>query len=161
MGRRQGTGRQGTGCILADLVFDTATALSQGRRDRQEDAVVSDFQTGCEHGFAVLADGMGGHAGGDIASKIVVTEVFSELKLRSGDVTAMEQDLEQILRGAAHSANECIRHHAETYPGTEGMGATLLAPVFFGDRRDDARVDAAGEEDAEGDIGFEARSNRI
>ncbi|MEL7258710.1 MAG: serine/threonine-protein phosphatase, partial [Pseudomonadota bacterium] len=53
--------------------YDAASALSQGRRDRQEDAVAVDFPVGAPHGFAVLADGMGGHAAGDVASQIVVT----------------------------------------------------------------------------------------
>lgn len=105
-----------------------------GRRDYQEDAVAVDFPTGAGLGFAVVSDGMGGHAAGDVASKIVVTEVFSELKLRSGDSAAMEADLGAILRGAVMSANECVRYHAQTYPGTEGMGATLVAPVFFDNR---------------------------
>ncbi|WP_194269321.1 PP2C family protein-serine/threonine phosphatase [Tritonibacter litoralis] len=117
---------------MADLVFDTATALSQGRRDRQEDAVVADFQTGCDHGFAVLADGMGGHAGGDIASKIVVTEIFAELKLRSGDPKALEQDVTAILRDAAEGANACLAEFVDSNPERNGMGATLLAPVFVG-----------------------------
>ncbi|MEX0285951.1 MAG: PP2C family serine/threonine-protein phosphatase [Paracoccaceae bacterium] len=117
-----------------DIGFDAASAISIGRREYQEDAVAVDFPSGSGIGFAVVSDGMGGHAAGDVASKIVVTEVFSELKLRSGNIEAMEADLEKILRGAVFSANECVRYHAETYPGTEGMGATLLAPIFFGNR---------------------------
>ena len=119
---------------MLDIGFDAASAISLGRRDHQEDAVAVDFPTGAGLGFAVISDGMGGHAAGDIASKIVVTEVFSELKLQSGNVSAMEHDLGQILHNAAQSANDCVRHAANTYPGTEGMGATLLAPVFIEDR---------------------------
>jgi len=77
----------------ADLQYDVASAISLGKRDVQEDAIICDFPLGSELGFAVLADGMGGHAAGDIASKIVVTEVFSELKLQSGDPKGMEGDI--------------------------------------------------------------------
>ena len=59
--------------------FDVASVLSVGQRDHQEDALASDFPIGADWGFVVLRDGMGGHAAGDVASKIVVTEVFSEL----------------------------------------------------------------------------------
>lgn len=117
-----------------ELGFDAASAINVGRREYQEDAVAVDFPNGAGVGFAVVSDGMGGHAAGDVASKIVVTEVFSELKLRSGDMEALEEDLDAILRGALFSANECVRYHAETYPGTEGMGATLIAPLFVQDR---------------------------
>lgn len=119
---------------MPDLVFDAATTLSIGQRDHQEDAVALDFPSGASFGFGVISDGMGGHAAGDVASKIVVTEVFSELKLRAGDVAALETDLNAILRAAVFGANECIRYHSDTYPGTRGMGATLVAPIFVKNR---------------------------
>jgi len=118
----------------ADLQYDVASAISLGKRDVQEDAIICDFPLGSELGFAVLADGMGGHAAGDIASKIVVTEVFSELKLQSGDPKGMEGDIAEVLLGAALAANDCIGAHADAEPGTEGMGATLVAPVLMQNR---------------------------
>lgn len=114
--------------------YDVASAVSIGRRDCQEDAIVTDFPQGAEHGFVVLADGMGGHAAGDIASRIVVTEVFSELKLRSGDPDRLEADINRILRNAAATANDCVQAHTRAFPRTSGMGATLLAPVLLRDR---------------------------
>jgi protein phosphatase len=77
---------------------------------------------------------MGGHAAGDIASKIVVTEVFSELKLQSGDTAAFHANLPDILRDAALAANDCVKVHIQSNAETAGMGATLLAPVFMGAR---------------------------
>ena len=112
--------------------FDVATALSQGRRDYQEDALAADFPHGGRLGFAVLSDGMGGHAAGDVASKIVVTEVFSELKFQSGDPANFATNISDILRDAAMGANECVRAHTKERPETAGMGATLVAPVIFG-----------------------------
>lgn len=117
-----------------DLEFDVASAVSLGQRDCQEDAIICDFPLGSDLGFAVLADGMGGHAAGDIASKIVVTEVFSELKLQSGDTPGMEKDITEVLQGAAIAANACIGAHVSSEPGTEGMGATLVAPVLMQNR---------------------------
>jgi len=110
--------------------FDAASVLSLGQRDHQEDALASDFPIGANFGFAVLADGMGGHAAGDVASKIVVTEVFSELMFQSSDVEGMTADIGGVLRNAAYAANECVRAHTETNPDTDGMGSTLLAPVI-------------------------------
>lgn len=111
--------------------FDAASALSQGERSYQEDAVVADFSRGSEIGVAVLADGMGGHAAGDVASKIVVTEVFSELMFQRGDATAFEKSVITNLHDAAMAANACLRDHVETYPETRGMGATLVATVII------------------------------
>lgn len=118
----------------ADLIYETSMSIDQGRRDRQEDAVVSDFQAGFPCGFVVLADGMGGHAAGDVASKIVVTEVFSELKLQSGDPDLLEPQIGDILRRAAECANECVGLYASTRANVAGMGATLVASVFIEDR---------------------------
>lgn len=116
------------------MKYDVATAISIGQRDYQEDAVASDFIVGNPFGFAVLADGMGGHAAGDVASKIVVTEVFSELKLVAGDPDALERAIGEVLRSVAHGANACIEAHVAQNPSLRGMGATLVAPVIFGNR---------------------------
>ncbi len=116
------------------MQYDVATAISQGRRDYQEDAVVADFAVGVPYGFAVVADGMGGHAAGDVASKIVVTEVFSELKFQSGNRAALEQNFNTTLLDVVQSANLCINAHVRENPAHKGMGATVVAPVVFEDR---------------------------
>jgi hypothetical protein len=106
--------------VVSETRFDVASAISQGQRPYQEDALVTDFSLGTDIGFAVLADGMGGHAAGDVASKIVVTEVFSELKLQSGDVAAFKTNLPEILRDAALAANDCVKVHIQSNAETTG-----------------------------------------
>ena len=114
--------------------FDVATAICQGGRDYQEDAIVSDFPFGSDSGVCVLADGMGGHAAGDVASKIVVTEVYSELKFQSANFTDFEKEIPQYLTAAAINANNVVREHVKANPGTRGMGATLVACVLVENR---------------------------
>ena len=114
--------------------FDVASAINPGKRSYQEDSLITDFPQGTEYGFAVLADGMGGHAAGDIASKIIVTEVFSEIKFQSSDLKKFEKACHDILWEAARSANECIRAHVSENPKDAGMGSTLVAPVFIRDK---------------------------
>lgn len=120
--------------LSPEIHFDVASVISQGQRDYQEDAIVTDFSLGAELGYAVLADGMGGHSSGDVASKIIVTEVFSELKLQSGNQKAFEENVTSILMEAVMAANECVKGHVDTHPETDGMGATLVAPVFIRDQ---------------------------
>ncbi len=114
--------------------YDVASGISQGARDYQEDAITADFPVGAEAGFVVLADGMGGHAAGDVASKIVLTEVYSELKFQYANVESFEARAPEILRSVADHANDTLRHHANTHPETDGMGATLVVPALVENR---------------------------
>ncbi len=118
---------------VPDIRYDVASVLNRGCRDYQEDAIATDFPMGADFGYAVLSDGMGGHAAGDVASKIVVTEVFSELKFQTSDIEGLETNMGDVLKSAAVSANECMAAHASSNPQTAGMGATLVAPVFIRD----------------------------
>ena len=114
--------------------FDVASAICQGGRDYQEDAIVTDFPFGADSGIVVLADGMGGHAAGDVASKIVVTEVFSELKFQSANFSDFEKEIPQYLTAAAVNANAVVRQHVTQHPETRGMGATLVSAILVENR---------------------------
>jgi serine/threonine protein phosphatase PrpC len=114
--------------------YDVATALGQGTREIQEDAVVTDFPAGMDVGFVVLSDGMGGHAAGEIASSILVTEVFAELKFKLSDLKKHEAHIPAILKNAAMTSNACIRDYVSENPRNYGMGATLVAPLLVEDR---------------------------
>ena len=114
--------------------YDVASALCQGGRDYQEDAIVTDFPFGSDSGVVVLADGMGGHAAGDVASKIVVTEVYSELKFQSANFHEFERDIPAMMTSAAAGANACVRDHVNQNPQTRGMGATLVSLVLVENR---------------------------
>ncbi|MDW4497158.1 protein phosphatase 2C domain-containing protein [Sulfitobacter sp. D35] len=114
--------------------YDASPAICVGGREQQEDAIAMDFAEGADFGFIVLADGMGGHSAGDVASKIVVTEVFSELKMLADQPELLERNFDRILRKAVAAANECVARIAQDSPGSRGMGATLIAPVVFDNR---------------------------
>ncbi len=114
--------------------FDVASAICQGGRDYQEDAIVADFPFGADSGVVVLADGMGGHAAGDVASKIVVTEVFSELKFESANFADFESEIPDYLTKAASGANNVVHEYVTSHPETRGMGATLVSLVLIENR---------------------------
>ena len=59
--------------------LDAATGLSLGARERQEDAVLCDVPVGGGAGFLVLADGLGGHVSGTVASRLAVATALDEL----------------------------------------------------------------------------------
>ncbi|MEV7012021.1 protein phosphatase 2C domain-containing protein [Streptosporangium sp. NPDC051022] len=91
-------------------------------RRRNEDSVY----TG-EWLFAV-ADGLGGHVAGDIASATVIET------LKSHDRQADPADLSAVLGEAISAANEALRHRIEDDPDLAGMGTTLVAMLRSGTR---------------------------
>ena len=118
----------------AKITLDSAMALCQGQRLRQEDCIASHFPTGSPLGFAVLADGMGGHAAGDVASKLAVGEVFAELTHWSSTPAALEQQLRDVFRSTLQNANAAIADYATAEPDHSDLGTTLLVPVVIAAR---------------------------
>lgn len=77
--------------------------------------------------IALLADGMGGHQAGDIASQTAIDVVTAELGNLSVDM-ADSAWREAVLR-AVESANRAIYERAQTNPDLSGMGTTMIAVV--------------------------------
>src|ERR1700710_908311 len=75
-----------------------------------------------------LADGMGGHAAGEVASSLVI----SALAPLDDDVPG--DDLLAELRNATYEGNDAISRHVADAPDLEGMGTTLTAILFAGSR---------------------------
>ena len=119
---------------MAGIGIDVATVLAIGAREVQQDSLIVDFPVGSDVGFLALADGMGGHSSGEIASNIVVTELFAELKFKLNDLAEFEERLPSVLRHAAMVANDGIRDFVAEHPDNCGMGATLVAAIVVDNR---------------------------
>lgn len=80
----------------------------------------------------IVADGMGGHAGGDIASRVAVETLSSwgPAIARPEEVAhsnpPFQEKRARALRDAIQAANEAIRQQAFTQPHLTGMGTTLV-----------------------------------
>jgi protein phosphatase len=75
-----------------------------------------------------LADGMGGHAAGEVASKLAISALVPLDDDEPGD------DLIAQLRAATHEGNAAITDLIAEQPDLEGMGTTLTAILFAGNR---------------------------
>jgi len=93
-------------------------------RLRNEDCVAFNEK----RGRAVLADGMGGHAGGAEASQMAVSAWMERLLAVDGEML-----VEDDLRHAAHLANRAVFMASRRDPGLRGMGSTLVAGCFRAD----------------------------
>lgn len=77
----------------------------------------------------VVADGMGGHIAGEIASKIAVNTVSEYLKEQ-----LITTDPQEILQEAVCQANDRIYNMSGTKPECAGMGTTVSAVYIKGEK---------------------------
>ena len=100
------------------MILRTVSHADIGRvRDNNEDAVVSS-----DH-LAAVADGMGGHPGGEVASAVAVALLEAAFTGRSLDE----------LQAAVRAANRAIWDRAGASAELEGMGTTVCAAGLTGD----------------------------
>jgi PPM family protein phosphatase len=108
------------------------------KRRHNEDAYLLDV----ERGLFVVADGMGGHAAGEVASRITVESIQEYLALRDdeGENTwpfgfnnrfSMEGNL---LATAVKKANDRVIRAVQNRPELKGMGTTVVALLFDSER---------------------------
>jgi PPM family protein phosphatase len=89
-----------------------------GRRPYQEDSVLAET-LGDGRTLVAVADGMGGHAAGEVASALALDTLVEAV------IGGME------LGDAFRLANEKV-HHMASEPGKQGMGTTLVAILVDG-----------------------------
>ena len=106
--------------------LDLAWRTDRGRvRERNEDAVSAD----ADLGLVVIADGMGGAAGGEVASQMAVDGVLHRLagRLGAGEATA---EMAGLITDAVLQTNAELVRTAEASPALRGMGTTLVVGAF-------------------------------
>jgi PPM family protein phosphatase len=96
-------------------------------RENNEDS----FYVNDKLGVYVLADGMGGHDGGEIASNIVVQTLGKNISISLQH--RQENDIEQIVNKALYEANEEIILLKKEHIELMNMGTTVVVLVFYDD----------------------------
>jgi protein phosphatase len=91
-------------------------------------------------GLYLLADGMGGHNAGEVASELAVKTVHAYLAERIA--SASTDEIPDILSEAMKAAHEAVNAKAKTDFGLMGMGTTLVEIIV---RNDKAFICHAGD----------------
>jgi protein phosphatase len=111
-------------------LYQSASGQTKGARSYQEDTAVTwrdpDGASGLFEArslLAVLADGMGGHAGGALASR-TVCDAFLEA------FTSATGPMPDRLRLALEASDEAVAREVASQPRLYGMGSTLLGASF-------------------------------
>jgi PPM family protein phosphatase len=102
------------------LRYSAASDIGRSRKKNDDSGYAG------EH-FVMVADGMGGAPAGDLASAVAV-ETMQRLDALVPD------DMLEALAGAVHRANDRLAELIEEDPSVDGMGTTVTAALFDGER---------------------------
>ncbi|MCK0170866.1 SpoIIE family protein phosphatase [Aliiroseovarius sp. S1123] len=118
--------------MLANPAYDIALVADQGKRDAQEDSIAARFFDALDSGYVVIADGMGGHDAGDVASGLVKTTWQTELDdLLENGVCGDDQVTENLTQIALRT-NDAVAAYLEENDSELRMGSTLLGVLLRG-----------------------------
>ncbi len=117
--------------------FDCALRATRGAREYQEDSAVlwpgddpfappAGVRQSQARIVAVLADGMGGHAGGALASRLVCEHFLKTISTAPGETI-------DVLLTALMAANEAVAAQVRKNPLLSGMGSTVVGVEFVAD----------------------------
>ncbi|MBI3900933.1 MAG: serine/threonine-protein phosphatase [Chlamydiia bacterium] len=108
-----------------NFLYRALTDIGLGR-ENNEDA----WAALPEHGFFAVADGMGGHNGGEVAAMLAVQSLcHSVQKVTSTDCTELMIEL----RYAIQKANQMVFRLSHKDPSLSGMGTTLCCLIWAKD----------------------------
>ncbi len=110
-----------------ELTITGKTDIGSMREENQDSLGEVSLEGGV---FLTVADGMGGYAGGSLASKTAVEALVSNVK---ENWKGEETDPEALLRGAISSANEAVREKALADEELKDMGTTCVCLLVKGE----------------------------
>jgi serine/threonine protein phosphatase PrpC len=79
-------------------------------------------------GLLIVADGVGGSVAGEVASRTVV-DIFAEM-----DGSSPEDDIYDTLTAAVQRSTDSLLEQVEANPSLDGMGTTVTAMMWAGQR---------------------------
>lgn len=82
----------------------------------------------------ILADGMGGYKGGEIASKLAVTSAKNYIENNIAETPKDKESLIQLIGSSVEYANMVVYEKSKEDPELEGMGTTLEICLVYNNR---------------------------
>jgi protein phosphatase len=95
-------------------------------RPENEDSMAADAETG----FAVLADGMGGHNAGEVASRMATEVVSARIRADASIGRLLGSCAEELITEYIEDANSAVLEAASTNAEYHGMGTTIVVAVW-------------------------------
>lgn len=85
-------------------------------------------------GLYVVADGMGGYNGGEVASTIAVTAAKNYIESNFAETEHTKEKLQELVKNAVEYANMLVYEKAKEIPELEGMGTTIEVVLVHNNR---------------------------
>lgn len=82
----------------------------------------------------ILADGMGGYNGGEIASKLATTTALSYITSNFEDTPKEREDILKLIKSAMEYANMVVYEKSKEQKELEGMGTTLEICLIYNNK---------------------------
>lgn len=116
---------------MAQLSYDIAGDQIDGARDYQEDAFLITHLSNVEddqQALVIVADGMGGHAAGNVASNMAV-QAFNKHVSANYPVSDISL-IPDILRASINKANDALKETVKETAALSGMGCTMVGVLL-------------------------------
>ena len=114
------------------LIVGFACDTGKKRKDRENQDAVGVFLPNFffrQPPLLIVADGMGGYAGGELASRLVVNG-FNKIHRRTKNFDSPEA----ILNDSVGFAHELIKRRAQKKPELHSMGSTVVVATIFDEK---------------------------
>lgn len=82
----------------------------------------------------ILADGMGGYNGGEVASKLATTTALSYIQSNFDSIPKEKEDILNLVKSAMEYANMVVYEKSNTEKELEGMGTTLEVCLIYNNK---------------------------
>ncbi len=82
----------------------------------------------------ILADGMGGYKGGEIASKLATESVVKYIKNNFRDILKEKEEILKLIKNAVEYANMVVYEKSKEMKDLEGMGTTLEVCLIYNNK---------------------------
>ena len=102
-------------------------------RDMNQDAYYAS-QPSDTVGLYIVADGMGGYNGGEIASSLAVTAAKNYIETNFAETEHTKEKLQELVKNAIEYANMIVYEKSKEIQQLEGMGTTIEVALVHNNR---------------------------
>lgn len=85
-------------------------------------------------GLYIVADGMGGYNGGEIASRLAITSAKNYIETNFSKIDHSKQSISELIKNAIEYANMVVYEKSKELEELQGMGTTIEVVLVFNNR---------------------------